>query len=307
MKMTLRQYCSVTLTGACLLSAAPAPILGFLHSCQHHSTPFLGRSTQLHAAGKGFGKSSHYNSNSDNSSRGFAKTYGERELVKDVIDSETAMREFFSSTEEWHPLFKELATSSSVPAMTFLSDDHAEFDFDNTQSNVPWKRLNGIPSGEKDKEVLATVLDSMHQSLVEIPVDEETEEDEDDLHFLEEGRRMLAISRFHVLQGVHGGSVDSYDTLFATCWSELMELRVKDENSTGSLIVVPDYDLSDLRRFTDINLLRPLEWLGMHADFEVASMHRGSPAIRLLHKLQDMPTNEPWNEPPEEDGDEEST
>ena len=77
-----------------------------------------------------------------------------------------------------------------------------------------------------------------------------------------------------------------------------MELRVQNELSSGSLIVVPDYDLSDLRRFTDINLLRPLEWLGVQGDFEVTSLQRGSPAIRFLHKLQDMP-DEPWNGPPE--------
>ena len=78
-----------------------------------------------------------------------------------------------------------------------------------------------------------------------------------------------------------------------------MELRVQNEASTGSLIVLPDYDIADLKRFTDINLLRPLEWLGGQTDFEVTSLQRGSAAIRLIHKLQDMP-NEPWNDPAEE-------
>ena len=289
---------SISTCWACCLFSLPVAS-GFLP--QPISTSSASRTVNsplLFATGQGFGKSNGNSNNNNNSGNGIAKTYGKREIVRDVIDTETAMREFFSSTEEWHPLFRELATSSSVPAMTFLSDDQPEFDFDNTQTNNPWKRLQGIPSDEEDKKILATVLDCMHQSLVDIPVDELTNEDENDVQFLEEGRRMLAISRFHVLQGVHGGSVNSYDTLFQTCWSELMELRVRDEESSGSLIVVPDYDLSDLRRFTDINLLRPLEWLGVHTDFEVASMHRGSPAIRLLHKLQDMP-NEPWDEPEE--------
>ena len=78
-----------------------------------------------------------------------------------------------------------------------------------------------------------------------------------------------------------------------------MELRVKNKLSTGSLIVVPDYDIADLKRFTDINLLRPLEWLGVQADFEVTSLKFGCPAIRLLYKLQDMP-EQPWNGPPDE-------
>merc|ERR1712151_388299 len=158
------------------------------------------------------------------------------------------------------------------------------------KESKPWRRLEAIPSNEKDKEILGSFLDSMHKSLVDIPVNESVEEDDNDLHFLEEGRRMLVVNRFHVLSGNQGGCVESYDELFSTCWSELMELRQKDEPNTGSLIVLPDYDMADLKRFTDINLLRPLEWLGINSDFEVASTQRGSPAIRLLHKLQDIPT-----------------
>ncbi|CAB9505797.1 expressed unknown protein [Seminavis robusta] len=218
----------------------------------------------------------------------------------DVIDTESAMREFFSANEEWHPMFLDFATSSSVPAMTFLGNsmDPAAtlaFDFDNTRDSDPWRRLDGIPTGDADRKVLEDVLNCMEASLIDIPVNEQTKDDDDDLQFLEEGRRLLAISRFHVLQGVTGGSVECYDALFSTCWSELMELRFKNEASTGSLIVVPDYDFGNLQRFTDMNLLRPLEWLGLQTDFEVTSLHRGSPAIRLLHKLQDMP-DEPWNE-----------
>lgn len=225
----------------------------------------------------------------------------------DLIDQEAAMNEFFTSNEEWHPLFRTFATSRSVPAMSFLgrtkdpnnnNDATRVFDFDNTQA--PWRRLDGIPTDESERQVLANVLDSMHASLINIPVNEATNEDDNDVQFLEEGRRMLAISRFHVLQGVTGGSVECYDALFSTYWSELMELRTINEASTGSLIVVPDYQISDLKRFTDMNLLRPLEWLGLQADFEVTSMHRGSPAIRLLHKLQEMP-EEPWKEDPVEE------
>ena len=157
----------------------------------------------------------------------------------------------------------------------------------------PWKRLEAIPTSEEHRQVLADFLDNMHASLLEIPVDETTEEDENDMHFLEEGRRMLVVSRFHVLSENEQGSIDSYDQLFRTCWSELLHLRTEGEENTGSLVVVPNAELSDLRRFVDMNLQRPLEWLGMDSDFEVASMQRGSPAIRLIHKLGDMPTDIP--------------
>ena len=243
-------------------------------------------------------------------SRAAGMGFGDGELEKtydkaatspraDLIDQEAAMNEFFASNEEWHPLFRDVASSNSVPAMSFLGRSRANvFDFDS--AHAPWRRLDGIPTDESERQVLANVLDSMHASLIDIPVDETTKEDENDVHFLEEGRRILAISRFHVLPGVTGGSIECYDALFSTCWSELMELRTKNEASTGSLIVVPDYEISDLKRFTDMNLLRPLEWLGLQSDFEITSIFRGSPAIRLLHKLRDMPDDEPWRDEPTE-------
>lgn len=230
--------------------------------------------------------------------RGFnnseSKTYGtsSRAPIKDMIDSESAMAEFFSANSEWSPLFRSIASSESVPAMSFLGES-TEFEFHETSS--PWKRLEPKPSSDEDMTALATFLDAMQQSLVDIPVNELVKEDENDLNFLEEGRRMLCVSRFHVLKENQGGSVENFDSLFSTCWSELAELSRADEADTGSLILLPDYDLVDLRRFTDMNLQRPLDWLGMSSTFEVASMRREFPAIRLLHKLSDMPT-EPYSE-----------
>jgi hypothetical protein len=133
----------------------------------------------------------------------------------------------------------------------------------------------------------------MHESLLAIPITESAggAEDENDLHFLEEGRRMLAVGRFHVVRPAKDADTNRdeaswraarYDRLFSTCWSELME-------HTGSLILFPDSELTDLRRFADMNLIRPLEWLGVRNDFEIVSMERGSPAIRLIYRLQDMP------------------
>lgn len=232
------------------------------------------------------------------------KTYGEEVApIKDMIDTEAAMKEFFSSNEEWMPLFRNLADSSSVPAMSFMDGvDAGDFDFHETSS--PWRQLEAIPTDEKARAVLANFLDNLQTSLIDMPVDESTEDDEYDLHFLEEGRRILVVSRFHVIQETEKGSIESYDALFRTCWSELMHLRREDEIDTGSLIVVPDTDLADLRRFTDMNLQRPLQWLGVDIHFEVASLQRGSPAIRLIHKLSEMRTDIP--EGPEEE-DEEQT
>jgi hypothetical protein len=251
-----------------------------------------------------------------------SKTYGEaaRSPLENLIDLGAAMENFFTSREEWLPLFRLVAKLPqgsdddyaddgdddwpSDLAMTYLGTqtkmnlEESLFDFDETSE--PWRRLPAIPDKEEDRQVLAGFLDSMQESLIAIPVREDQEEDENDLQFLEEGRRLLAINRFHVIHENHGGSVESYDALFSTCWSEIMELRRTDQEHTGSIILVPEYDLTDLRRFADMNLIRPLEWLGLGADFEVASMRRGSPAIRLLYKLKDMPTDS-YTEPPDEE------
>ena len=158
----------------------------------------------------------------------------------------------------------------------------------------------------------------MHQSLLDIPVNEvpgfedtamTIEDDEDDVHFLEEGRRLLALSRFHVLRDNRGGSVESVDALFAHVWSELAELARADTPHTGSIILLPDYELDSLRRFTDMSVQQPLRWLGLMggsgssaassttaARFEVVSLQRDSPAIRVLYKLEEMRSSAGYTE-----------
>jgi hypothetical protein len=139
----------------------------------------------------------------------------------------------------------------------------------------------------------------MQTSLIDIPVDETTKDDENDLHFIEEGRRLLVCSRFHVVKNMETGSIESMDNLFSTCWSEVMELQQGNEVNTGSLIVIPGLNYEDLRRFADINLQRPLQWLGIEDDFEVASLERGGLGVlRLIHKLSEIPTDLP--PPPQE-------
>jgi hypothetical protein len=239
--------------------------------------------------GKAFGKSAEESPKKE----GTGKSYDEGALspIKDMIDSEGAMQFFFESNDEWKPLFRSIiGDTADVPATSFIEDiDIIDFEFDETTS--PWKRLQAIPTQDDDREVLANFLDNMQQALIDIPVDELTKEDVNDVHFLEEGRRMLVCSRFHVVAGAEKGCIASHESLFTTCWNEITHLAQEDESDTGSLIVVPGYEIDDLRRFTDMNLQRPLQWLGIDGKFEVASLHRGSPAIRLIHKLSDM--NEP--------------
>ncbi len=90
------------------------------------------------------------------------------------------------------------------------------------------------------------------------------------MHFLEEGRRTIAVTRFHVLGyddrnrgggdgddngGARAAIVDDDDDdidrargrrcdweteLFRTCWSEIAHLTYRDECDTGSLVLLPD-------------------------------------------------------------------
>merc|ERR1711937_880498 len=136
------------------------------------------------------------------------------------------MREFFESNEAWQPLFRSIATDDSVPAMGFI-DNEDKFEF--SESSFPWKKLAAIPTDENDRSILAKFLDAMQKSLVEdIPVDETTKDDDNDLHFIEEGRRMLVCSRYHVAQGMKRGSIETFDKLFSICWSEIVELSEAD-------------------------------------------------------------------------------
>lgn len=307
------QFDSLVFTCCFLFSGGSSnSALSFTITSSQQNNKIISSSSRLfaadNAAGKGFGSNANANTNTKNSPP--AKSYGKKELspINDLIDEESGMREFFvTSHEEWQPLFRSLTkkgTDQSVPAMSFINnndnDDKADdilFEFNENTS--PWKRLDAMPTEPTEISILSDFLDAMQTSLIEdIPVDETTKDDENDLRFIEEGRRMLVCTRFHVGQEIETNSIDSFDKLFAICWSEVNELREKDEADTGSLIVVksPDIQYDDLRRFVDMNLQRPLKWLGQHNNFEVVALEKGGlGVIRIIHKISDIPTELPNN------------
>ena len=224
------------------------------------------------------------------------KSYDKKALTpnNDMIDLEGAMRFFFESNEEWKPLFSTIMSDTpGLAASDYVTKTEAPDIFEFNENTSPWRLLQGIPTDESHREVLAGFLDSMQQSLIDIPVDERTKEDDNDLHFLEEGRRMLVCNRFHVVTGDWNDAIEKHDSLFSTCWSEITHLVQEDQKDTGSLIVAPEFEMNDLRLFADMNLQRPLQWLGIDHKFEVVSVQHGNPAIRLIHKLSDMPVDLP--------------
>jgi hypothetical protein len=227
-------------------------------------------------------------------------------IIRDVIDEEAAMTSFFSTREEWSSTFRFLAGESlpkdtcalltaTVGTSLWAEQDHQG----NEDKEPPWQQYQGIPQDDKDRAVLEAFLNSMHQALLDIPVtdsfvvgqgEEPPLENDNDRQFLEQGRRMLAVNRYHVLSDNAGASLQSTDALFTYCWSELRQLVSAGQSHTGSIIVLPHYARRDLERFTEMNVARPLTWLGLGSAFEVcANLQFGAPAIRMLYKLDDMP------------------
>jgi len=167
----------------------------------------------------------------------------------------------------------------------------------------------------------------MQKALTDIPVVEGQETDKNDVHFIEEGRRCIVITRFQVYGGggdsSDGGVVDAViegeeaekstkmgdedEKLSTAVWSEIARLVQDNERDSGSLIILPDRleglydDMAGLREFTERNIAKPLDWLGLGDTFEVSSMQRGSLAIRLIHKLSDIPEPQKKEEEEEEE------
>jgi len=249
----------------------------------------------------------------------YPKTYDREALQprRDVMDMEAARREFFEGTTmalEWLPLFQQMTRTEFPPSMT-PPTTRDMVDVSALSSSLPGNVLPGIPTLEAHRSVVADFLDHVQASLMAIPVDESTDEeeedDENDIHFVEEGRRMLVCGRFHVVPYASSllttttqhHRLDNFEAVFGTCWNEVYHLLTSGDENTGSVILVPDGpSLDELRRFVDVNLQRPLQWMGLDSLFEVTSFQRGSPAIRLLYKLSDIP---PTKDPSSDDADDE--
>jgi len=308
MALKLLRFASTTIWVLTILSPSYAFTTIYRNKkfCSHNLALKAIKKNSSSGSGKGFGTPPNNRKN-----KGFAnQTYGSITRPSYVdsndtvqgdsnisLDAQAAMNNFFQSNPEWDPLFRSLISSPTAAALNVLPG--ASNSFGDTllyTPQSPWRQLEPIPKDPNDIAIIGTFLDSMQQSLVEIPVNEETKEDASDLHFLEEGRRMLMISRFHVVSTASKNPSETHDLLFQTCWSELAELhRLNDEN-TGSMILLPDYkeDVAELQSFVEANMHRPLDWLGVTTPltcnkFEVAAFDQGVTGIRILHQLSDIP------------------
>jgi hypothetical protein len=250
------------------------------------------------SSSKGFGSNNNNNNKGNNDKKKkveeviYEKTYDQTSFLTTEA-MEGKMNDFFTKNTDWHPLFAYLATNSNVPAAKHVemitSSNKIPLEY---SDGTPWVDLPSMPSGpdkEKHMQTISHVLDKTQMAMLDIPNEDD---DHADLNFVEEGRRVLVLSRFHVVEE-EGGKQEGgdLDSLFRTCWSEIHSLVHNNVPKTGSLIILDEMEKDvDLNNFVHQNIRLPLEWLGIGDDhIEVAHFTRGKKCIRLIHRLGDIP------------------
>ena len=298
----------------------------------------------------GFGSNNSSNSSSNNGKKKGKKpkytiedkSYGGT-TSPSLSASSSSAEEFFTTYNEWLPLFREYSNSLSAHSIlttTVTTNDNSN-DNNNINNNnnggdtlwgistiegrTPWKLLPSKPTHPITLSHIGTFLDEWQRSLLDIPIDTLTKEEDigkgnNDLHFLEEGRRTIAVTRFHVVDGdEYAGTsntaaaddvvLDQWENeVFRTCWSEIGHLMSQDVDDTGSLVVLPNVplpvssssfnqeeegegnsSLEYIQQFVEKKLVQPISWMGRSDDWEIVAMNRGNLAVRLLYKLSDIP------------------
>jgi hypothetical protein len=332
--------CLLTLIIAACCSSS-SYTLAFQSSTQaaRGATPFYSPHTSALFAtgGKGFGSSSPSNNdsgNNNNKKKGKKpkytiedKSYGSSasssssssSSFTEIVNNQTP-EEFFTTHSEWMPLFQKYQQHSLAHSFLNNNDNNQPPTNDDTlwgistlENRNPWRLLPSKPESPTPLGHLGTFLDEWQRSLLDIPIDTLTKEEDigkgnNDLHFLEEGRRVNAVTRFHVLDGEDNNDNDGvWETeLFRTCWSEMGKLMSEDLQDTGSLVVLPNINnptvsLEYVQQFVQTKLVQPVSWMGRQEDWEIVAMERGSLAVRLLYKLSAIPDLSEKYSPPEEE------
>lgn len=332
--------CLVALIIACCSSSSyTQAFLSSQEVLRGATTNYSPHTSALFADGdgkKGFGSSSSSSSDNNISNSGSNEKRGEKQkyTIEDKSYGSSSSssfaefanqtpEEFFTSHNEWMPLFREYKQHSLAHSFLTNKDDNeppssANVDtlwgISTLENRNPWRLLSSKPESTAPLAHLGTFLDEWQRSLLDIPIDTMTKEEDigkgnNDLHFLEEGRRVIAVTRFHVLDGddFSDGSDGDEDVwemeLFRTCWSEMGKLMSEDLEDTGSLVVLPNTSssLEYVQQFVQTKLLQPISWMGREEDWEIVALERGSLAVRLLYKLSDIPDLSEKYSPEEDD------
>lgn len=190
---------------------------------------------------------------------------------------------FPESNPSLSPIFKNLAESSpsaaailksfsSSSSSTVLPDDYTD---------------DGKPSA--DSIPLKEFLSFLQSSLLDVG---------DDSNFIDAGRELMAITRFQAIS-----DCDCEDQLALCCWTEIDKLQAQGKDDSGCLLVFPGLKKAspnlDLSSWTETNLREPLELLHLSSQWSIKTYDTQDeagrvpfPAIRLLHRLTDAPTDD---------------
>mmetsp|Transcript_30806 Transcript_30806/g.106508 ORF Transcript_30806/g.106508 Transcript_30806/m.106508 type:complete len:222 (-) Transcript_30806:111-776(-) len=109
----------------------------------------------------------------------------------------------------------------------------------------------------------------------------DADDDDEDLElydeFIEEGRKMLAVSATRLVAGA------TADEVSEDVWTEVADLLTKGEAESGILVGLPGF-AGSAAAFVDSELLAPLRWMGFQVEAEAFTAADGAPfpVVRLL-------------------------
>lgn len=279
---------------------------------QNQQTNLYAKKKKKPTSAMGFGKKSPSKKTVDPLEKTYDLAPPLQTTMMDEAEAAVAMEDFFDMHSDWHPLFASLAIHDNVPAAAHIDfNSHKDAPGIEFNDDAPWgTKLPATPDGPDKEDRVATisqVLDSFQKALTDIPVSEKLyakdDEDDNDMHFLEEGRRLLVLQRFQVVDHDPTDENGKMD-LFRTCWSEIYYLVTEGQGDIGSLIIIEeddavddvdtdsDVDEIDLAHFVDTKIRLPLQFLGLENMLEVASFEREKRCVRLIQNLGAIPSLE---------------
>ncbi|KAJ1462206.1 hypothetical protein M885DRAFT_506348 [Pelagophyceae sp. CCMP2097] len=141
----------------------------------------------------------------------------------------------------------------------------------------------GVPPLEAqtapDRAQMAKVVDWLGDRMQNLSPDADDDDEDLELYdeFIEEGRKMLAVSATRLVAGA------TADEVSEDVWTEVADLLTKGEAESGILVGLPGF-AGSAAAFVDSELLAPLRWMGFQVEAEAFTAADGAPfpVVRLL-------------------------
>mmetsp|Transcript_10578 Transcript_10578/g.34954 ORF Transcript_10578/g.34954 Transcript_10578/m.34954 type:complete len:259 (+) Transcript_10578:2726-3502(+) len=199
-----------------------------------------------------------------------------------------------SATKEWF---------EARPVASLVKEWHAgdgPAPFATTEEEVP-------PQGEAEMAKIEELISFLHAQLMllspEFDAKDEDEEmtDDDLVEFIDEGRKMLAISRSRVCYG------EDADAVAHDVWTSVAALLQEGVPDSGLLVALPTF-VGCSERYLESEIVAPLVAMGIQPDLFEARSYKVAhgapfPAFRLLYAPSEAPLHQEEKAVGEEDGD----